>query len=390
MDNILSKTLQQALRRCFVKIDDNTIEIKERKGIFFKLVFIVITAASIYFDFIDSSHRYSVLEDLQFTFQPETRFQKSWFFAMDPYNPGYTRHGKTKEEYLAGMWNSHKDEVWKGYYYVGKYLVLFFILFRPSKKRARFDRKRGIIYTYIGKKFYITELNKLMRPFPEYISAVNATVFFWVHPYHDKGTGTPCFRGPQFAIADRSSWLPMLALTLLPFLRQELVKFNTTPYLKKILVDFMNPATPQERIDEVMNAIEGRKGIFEWLFGLMFNWIDGGLYCKTLPKKAFLEEKIAHYFKEESPRIEGLPSFHPATSFDSLCDQVKGYVIISVKENKKFGYQAPCPNLFEYPKVLSLHASRLLGYWGNIQDEGNTPLAVLQKQRGKPKHKKRK
>ncbi|WP_244149429.1 hypothetical protein [Rodentibacter rarus] len=46
----------------------------------------------------------------------------------------------------------------------------------------------------------------------------------------------------------------------------------------------MNPETPQERIDEILNTISGRKGIFEWLFNLMFNWIDGGLYCKKLPK----------------------------------------------------------------------------------------------------------
>ncbi|WP_256843271.1 hypothetical protein [Rodentibacter rarus] len=65
-------------------------------------------------------------------------------------------------------------------------------------------------------------------------------------------------------------------------------------------------------------------------------------------------------------------------------------MIISVEENRQEGYQAHCPNLFEYPKNFSLHISRFLGYRGNIQDETNTPLDVLEKQHGKKKQKKRK
>ncbi|MDC2825938.1 hypothetical protein PHA51_07840 [Rodentibacter pneumotropicus] len=390
MTNMLKKILQRALRRCAVKIDENTIELKERKGIFFKLAFIIITIASLYIDFIEPTYRRNTWESLQFTFQPETRFQRSWEFYQDPHNIGFSYSGENKEQFMAEMWEEHKGRVWEGYYYVGKYLLLFFILLRPAKKRVRFDRKRGIVYTYVGKKFYITELNKLMRPFPEYISAVNATLFIWVHPYRNKGTGTPCFRGPQIAVVDRSAWLPMLGITLLPFLKEEFVKFNTVPYLKKVLVDFMNPETPQERIDEILNTINGRKGIFEWVFNLMFNWIDGGLYCKKLPKQAFLEEQIHHYFKEESPNIEGLPSFRHAIDFDSLREQIKGNLIISVEENRQMGYRAPCPNLFEYPRDFSLHASRLLGSRGNIQDETNTPPEELEKLRGKKKRKKRK
>ena len=55
--------------------------------------------------------------------------------------------------------------------------------FGQPKRRVRFDRKRGIIYTYVNKKFYLTEVNKLMRPLPEYFAFVGGAVFFWVHPY---------------------------------------------------------------------------------------------------------------------------------------------------------------------------------------------------------------
>ncbi|MBN6064286.1 hypothetical protein, partial [Aggregatibacter actinomycetemcomitans] len=253
------------------------------------------------------------------------------------------------------------------------YFVLLLILLKPAKRRARLDRKRGIIYTYIDKKLYVTEINKLMRPFPEYIAAINAAVFFWVHPYQRKGTGTLWFKGPQILVVDRSSWLPMFALLFLVYIKPDVVAYNTAPYLKKILVDFMNPNTPQERIDEILHAIDEKKGFFERISGFLFNWIDSGLYTKKLPKQALLEEKLADYFKEEAPHITELPSFRFANDFDTLADKWRNVLIVSCKENRKKGYDTvPCPNLFDYPEEQSLHFSKIFRMWGNIQDESNT------------------
>ncbi|OOF65449.1 hypothetical protein [Rodentibacter sp. Ppn85] len=386
----LTPRLKRMLRRCFVKIDDNTIEIKGKRGGTVKLVFIIITAFG-YYDFIHPDYRQTTFDDLKFTFQPETRFQDSWLFNADFSRPNYTRHGQTKEEYLAEMWEIHKGSVWRGYVYPIKYFLLLLILLKPSKRRARLDRKRGIIYTYVGKKLYVTEINKLMRPFPEYIAAMNASVFFWVHPYQRKGTGTLCFKGPQILVVDHSSWLPMFALLFLVYIKPDVATYNTAPHLKKILVDFMNPDTPQERIDDIMNAIDGKKGFFERLFGLLFNWIDSGLYTKKRPKQAFLEEKLAEYFQKEAPNITELPSFRFANDFDKFSDKWHNFVILSCQYNRKVGYgTVPCPNLFDYPKQDTLHVSKFFGTWGNIQDESNTPLEVLEKQQGKKKRKKRK
>ncbi|WP_241009037.1 hypothetical protein, partial [Aggregatibacter actinomycetemcomitans] len=266
-----------------------------------------------------------------------------------------------------------KGRVWRGYVYPVMYLVLLLILLKPTKRRARLDRKRGIIYTYIDKKLYVTEINKLMRPFPEYIAAINAAVFFWVHPYQRKGTGTLWFKGPQILVVDRSSWLPMFALLFLVYIKPDVVAYNTAPYLKKILVDFMNPNTPQERIDEILHAIDEKKGFFERISGFLFNWIDSGLYTKKLPKQALLEEKLADYFKEEAPHITELPSFRFANDFDTLADKWRNVLIVSCKENRKKGYDTvPCPNLFDYPEEQSLHFSKIFRMWGNIQDESNT------------------
>ena len=386
----LTPRLKRMLRRCFVKIDENTIEIKEKRGVIIKLWVLFTMIVFGYYNFIHPDYRQTTFDDLKFTFQPETRFQKELRRVADPKKPGYTKYGDTEEEFLAEMWEIHKDTVWRGYVYPIMYFLLLLILLKPAKRRARLDRKRGIIYTYMGKKLYVTEINKLMRPFPEYIAAMNASVFFWVHPYQRKGTGTICFKGPQIIVVDRSSWLPMLALLFLVYIKPEVAAYNTAPYLKKILVDFMDPETPQERIDEILNAIEGKKGFFERISGFLFNWIDSGLYTKKLPKQAILEEKLEAYFDKEAPNIHELASYRIANNFDSAREQFKVVLIISPEQNRKQGFdKVPCPNLFKYPNE-SLHFSKLLGTWGNIQDESNTSLEELEKQQGKKKRKKRK
>ena len=386
----LTPRLKRMLRRCFVKIDENTIEIKEKRGVIIKLWVLFTMMVFGYYNFIHPDYRQTTFDDLKFTFQPETRFQKELRRVADPKKPGYTKYGDTEEEFLAEMWEIHKDTVWRGYVYPIMYFLLLLILLKPAKRRARFDRKRGIIYTYMGKKLYVTEINKLMRPFPEYIVAINATVFFWVHPYKNKGTGGLCLKGPQISVIDRSAWFPMFALLFLVYIKPEVAAYNTAPYLKKILVDFMDPETPQERIDEILNTIDGKKGFFERISGFLFNWIDSGLYTKKLPKQAILEEKLEAYFDKEAPNIHELASYRIANNFDSAREQFKVVLIISPEQNRKQGFdKVPCPNLFKYPNE-SLHFSKLLGTWGNIQDESNTSLEELEKQQEKKKRKKRK
>ena len=386
----LTPRLKRMLRRCFVKIDENTIEIKEKRGVIIKLWVLFTTIVFGYYDFIHPKYKQVIYNELQFTFQPETRFQKEWELYQDPNNKGFTYAGKSRAQFIEKMKQITNGDIWKGYFHVGKYLFLLFILLKPAKRRARLDRKRGIIYTYMGKKLYVTEINKLMRPFPEYIVAINATVFFWVHPYKNKGTGGLCLKGPQISVIDRSAWFPMFALLFLVYIKPEVAAYNTAPYLKKILVDFMDPETPQERIDEILNAIEGKKGFFERISGFLFNWIDSGLYTKKLPKQAILEEKLEAYFDKEAPNIHELASYRIANNFDSAREQFKVVLIISPEQNRKQGFdKVPCPNLFKYPNE-SLHFSKLLGTWGNIQDESNTSLEELEKQQGKKKRKKRK
>ena len=72
----LTPRLKRMLRRCFVKIDENTIEIKEKRGVIIKLWVLFTMIVFGYYDFIHPKYKQVIYNELQFTFQPETRFQK--------------------------------------------------------------------------------------------------------------------------------------------------------------------------------------------------------------------------------------------------------------------------------------------------------------------------
>ena len=130
----LTPRLKRMLRRCFVKIDENTIEIKEKRGVIIKLWVLFTMIVFGYYNFIHPDYRQTTFDDLKFTFQPETRFQKELRRVADPKKTGYTKYGDTEEEFLAEMWEIHKDSVWRGYVYPIMYFVLLLILLKPAKR----------------------------------------------------------------------------------------------------------------------------------------------------------------------------------------------------------------------------------------------------------------
>ncbi|TGY47382.1 hypothetical protein E5343_11875 [Rodentibacter caecimuris] len=362
MQNELTKKEQRLMRHWFRKTDENTIEIKEKKWGFVKVFFIALIVGWIYYDFIDPRYQALTIQELKFAFQPESRFQKEFSRIEDDNNPNYTRFGETKNEYMARMWERHKGDIWIGYFAVGKYVLVLLCFLRPTKRRVRFDRKRGIIYTYINNKFYLTEVNKLMRPFPEYFAFMGGMVSFWVHPYQQAKYFANAIRGSQIVVSDYTMWLPMIFM-MFPGMYQR----SKGAVLKRFLVEFMNPDTPPERIASMMKALETRPSICEYLEKILFGWIDGGLYCRRLPKDEILEKEIERYFAEQAPHIEALPSFEMGSYEESLELQwkFKNMKIISVEENIKAGYGVmPCPNLYAYP-IRSLHRNRFGIAWGN-------------------------
>ncbi|WP_233117355.1 hypothetical protein, partial [Aggregatibacter actinomycetemcomitans] len=296
MQDELTKKEQRLMRRWFRKTGENTIELKEKRWAAVKIVFIIFTVIAVYYDFIDPRYQNMTKTHMYAAFQPEVWAEREYSKVASTSNPNVTRWGEPKEVYILEADKTRKEERWWGYFTVGKYILVLICFLRPTKRRVRFDRKRGIIYTYVNKTFYLTEVNKLMRPFPEYIAFMGGMISFWVHPYQQAKHFANAIRGSQVVISDYTMWVPMIFM-MFPGMYQR----SKGAVLKRFLVDFMNPDTPPERIASMMKALETRPGIFECLEKVLFGWIDGGLYCRKLPKDEVLEKEIEQYFAEQAP-----------------------------------------------------------------------------------------
>ena len=366
MQNELTKKEQRLMRHWFKKTGENTIELKEKRWAAVKIVLIIFTVIAVYYNFIDPRYQNMTKTHIYAAFQPEVWAEREYSKVASTSNPNVTRWGEPKEAYILEADETRKEERWWGYSTVGKYVLILIYCLWPTKRRVRFDRKRGIIYTYVNKKFYLTEVNKLMRPLPEYFAFVGGAVFFWVHPYQQAKHFANFRRGSQMIVSDYTMWLPMLAI-MLGMVFPGMYQRSKGAVLKRFLVDFMNPNTPPERIASMMKALETRPGIFEYLGKILFGWVDGGLYCRKLPKDELLEKEIEKYFAEQAPHITALPSFSMGTYEEGmkLKWKFKNMKIISVEDNIKAGYGVmSCPNLYDYP-IRSLHYNRFGIAWGN-------------------------
>ena len=373
MQNELTKKEHRLMRRWFKIPDNNTIELKEKRWAAVKIVLVIILVAGVYYNFIDSRYNEMIWRDLELTFQPDKWAEKQYEYKKSDEDPNLTRWGETKEEFIISMKEHRKEKAGLiiGYiYFLTSLYILSLIYFLwPTKRRVRFDRKRGIIYTYVNKKFYLTEVNKLMRPFPEYLINTGGAVVFWVHPYEYPHKIKIFRQGSQMIVSDYSMWLPMLGMIFT--LNPKLYKKSSAATLKRFLVDFMNPDTPPERIASMMTALETRPGIFECLGKVLFGWIDGGLYCRKLPKDEVLEKEIEKYFAEQAPKIKALPSCSMKVDIREKVTWKTGYLTIqSVELNRMLGFKrVPYKHLYEYPK-RSMHSGGFIGGWGNELEDG--------------------
>ena len=171
-------------------------------------------------------------------------------------------------------------------------------------------------------------------------------------------------------VSDYTMWLPMLAI-MLGMVFPGMYQRSKGAVLKRFLVDFMNPNTPPERIASMMKALETRPSIFEYLGKVLFGWIDGGLYCRKLPKDELLEKEIEKYFAEQALKIKALPSCSMKVDIREKVTWKTGYLTIqSVELNRMLGFKrVPYKHLYEYPK-RSMHSGGFIGGWGNELEDG--------------------
>ncbi|MDP8033853.1 hypothetical protein QJU43_06730 [Pasteurella atlantica] len=345
----LSRREKYAIRRWFKKIDDNTLELKEQWLGPIKFIFLFMLSLAVYYDFIHPEYRAMNIHSLQFSFMPKKVLERDFHYYREDSNKlGFTREGDSKAEYIAEMWEKHKHRVWDGYGMVAYYIFLLTMILWPNKRRIRFDRKRGIIYTYAKGKLYVTEINKLVRPLHDYLDIRDPyKITIWVHPYIKT---TKYFADDsRMNFCDYSMWFWGMA--------QRPQRGNLF-LMQRFLIDFMNPDVEPERLEGMMKAVSGWRDPLEWLIRLTVGLSDNGLYCKPLPRKAFLEKELAHYFSHIAPSIKQHPSWRRKAHYDDPKEffNVKA---ISDKENRRAGYsKVPCPNLFEY-----LTPSQLYNIW---------------------------
>ncbi|AOF53437.1 hypothetical protein BKG91_07825 [Rodentibacter caecimuris] len=371
--NDLSKKEQRELRRWFTKIDEDTIELKIKgKGIINVVLIILALIPSLYYDFIKPSSSELFWNEIHISFNPNVYFEQQYRNVVSKNNPNMTIWNETKEEYINNLWQWREGlgwNKWDGYLNLAWYVILLGIIFWPTKRRVRFDRKRGIIYTYINKKFYLMEVNKLARPLPECFINTGGGIVFWLPPF--KNT-TPFLKhfplGSMVFVSDYSMYLFELGSRV--FLIPNAYKKSRAPILKKSLVDFMNPNIAPQRLSQIVNTLEAPKGLKEHLYSFLFGWIDEGLYTRNLPKQERLENMITGYFKENAPQIRVLPSYRMA--YENEVHKFWGapfLVIVNQEQNRKEGFiKVPCPDLYEYPKV-SMHRPTNMPdpEWGNVK-----------------------
>ncbi|MBS9783354.1 MAG: hypothetical protein KGV46_02245 [Pasteurella sp.] len=349
------------LSHWFTQIDENTIELKEKRWGAGKVLVLLLLFFIYAQGLMSAKYGETNIHILKFTFMPKTRFEQNWNDHKLLVEMGLSSQ-RSEKEFKASMWKKYKHRVKYGYYMLLPWVFFLLIGSIPSKRRIRFDRRRGIIYTYDRGKLHVTEINKLMRPLSEYIRLDIYGVHMWVHPYRYPKGMERLFAWQGFmTFSDASIWK-----NLFNFQFQNSQAF----LMQEIIVEFMNPATKPERVQELMRAINLKS---HWS-RMFLTWLEMGIYCKPLPKESVLEKELAHYFKEVAPTIEAHPSWFYWHDESRMRIYRKGmFFIVKVETNRLEGYtEVPCPTLFEIPEQ-SMHSDSAYSI-ENYRDKRNENL----------------
>ena len=152
----------EALNLSITKIDDDVIEIPHMTAMgantFFKMVFIALilgTAPAYDPGWFTSDGKPSVAYSAIYNMLNREESIKSAFFrAEDVNNPGYTRTGRSYEEFKAGQISHHGRGIGAGLFFIGIIVIPWILLNIAVDKPYRLDRKRRILYTWGRGRFF--------------------------------------------------------------------------------------------------------------------------------------------------------------------------------------------------------------------------------------------
>ncbi|OOF77379.1 hypothetical protein BKG96_08465 [Rodentibacter caecimuris] len=340
-----TKRQTQWIRRYIKKHNDSTLEIKERSWGKNRCLFTFVFVIFIYMLFFKAGDSNPFVQDIKFSLFPKTTLERS--FWEDPNNPGYTRRGESKEQFIDEMYKIHRVDLKNGWIILFVFIGMSLLYIKGIKPRGKFriDRQRKLIYTYDKNELHITEVEKLSEPLYKYFSfkedtglgrALSTSLVFWIQPY---GKMSQLF-------------IPKGVININDYSMRIFKNEEILPFIRQVMIEFLDPNTPKERISEILKATECKKDFFNKFIDPILAIFDLGFWRRKKWNEEKIEQKISDYFSHESIKITRLPicKFTPWGNDSSGAFPVAYFVpnkIVTVKELEKQGIPFPCKDLYQ-------------------------------------------
>lgn len=342
----LSKNQKQWITRYIRKHNNSTLEIAERSWGRSRFIFTFIFVIFIYISFFKGGSNNPFAREVNYALFPFQTLEQTFKIIEDENNPGHTLSGEPKDIYISTRYKSYWENSFPGWIIISIFIGSALIYLKSTRPRGKFrlDRERKIIYTYEKDKLYITEIEKLSEPLYKYFSfkeefglgrGSSTTLAFWIHPY---GKMSQLF-------------IPKGVINLNDYSMRIFRNERVLPFLRQIMIEFLDPNTPQERINEILAATECKKDFFNKFIDPILAIFDTGFWKRRKWNETKLESQILEYFSNEAKKIIHLPicQFTPWGNDNLGLLPIAYFVpnkIIEVKELEKKSSQLPPEELY--------------------------------------------
>ena len=296
-----------ALNLSITRIDEDTIEIRSFASMainaWFKIIFLTLMVALIpHYDpgWFTSDGKpgvaYSAIYNM---LNREESIISAFLRAEDVNNPGYTRTGRTYEEFKAGQISHHGRGITAGVVFMGLIIVPWFLFNIAVLNPYRINRKHRIIYTWAKGCFLCIQLPENTR---DPLKAVEAHIPKVKNP-----------NDPHNVQGPLNLWLPypkkqqnaVVSIGASCFLGGAVIRYQSY-YLYDFLNDFLTNPNPQwlNQLGPVRKPkyVNGYNYFFYTLSRLQF-----------LPQFPFKKRKTEKAIEEfmKNPRTELYPDYMP-------------------------------------------------------------------------------
>lgn len=370
-----SEKQKQWIRRYIKRHDDNTLEIKERSWGRNRQLFTFVFVVFVYMLFFKGGENNPFIKDIKFSIYPNVVLEQS--FWEDPSNPGYTKRGVSKEQFISEMYEMHKKDIKKGWIIITVFILTSLLYIKGIKPRGKFrlDRRRKIIYIYEKNELHIAEIEKLSQPLYKYFAfkedfglgrKLSTSLVFWVPPY---GKMSQLF-------------IPKGVININDYSMRIFKNEEILPFLRQIMIEFLDPNTPQARIEQILAATECKKDFFNKFVDPILAIFDTGFWPQKRWNEKKVEKKIESYFANESTKITQLPicEFTPwgnGTPGFSIVSYFVPNKIISIEELKKQKFLFPCKDLYQPIDRSYMNTPTFNGFLEKLKEKADKNQLII-------------